>query len=70
MGSKQYGVDHLNMEINKFTVERKVYHRLDTVYIAVSTTVCLHNYICTCTHAQLQKVLQSKFACKQNQTIK
>ena len=24
MGSKQYGVDHLNMEINKFTVERKV----------------------------------------------
>ena len=29
MGSKQYGVDHLNMEINKFTLERKVYHSLN-----------------------------------------
>ena len=25
MESKQYGVDHLNMEINKFTLERKVF---------------------------------------------
>ena len=29
MGSKQYGVDHLNMEINRFTLERKVYHSLN-----------------------------------------
>ena len=39
MGSKQYGVDHLNMEINKFTVERKVYHRLNQSQFRISILV-------------------------------
>ena len=39
MGSKQYGVDHLNMEINKFTVERKVYHRLNLSQFRISILV-------------------------------
>ena len=39
MGSKQYGEDHLNMEINKFTVERKVYHRLNQSQFRISILV-------------------------------
>ena len=39
MGSKQYGVDHLNMEINKFTVERKVYHCLNQSQLRISILV-------------------------------
>ena len=39
MGSKQYGVDHLNMEINKFTVERKVYRRLNQSQFRISILV-------------------------------
>ena len=39
MGSKQYGVDHLNMEINKFTVERKVYHRFNQSQFRISILV-------------------------------
>ena len=39
MGSKQYGVDHLNMEINKFTVERKVNHRLNQSQFRISILV-------------------------------
>ena len=56
MGSKQYGVDHLNMEVNKFTVERKVYHLLNQSQFRISILVFLQGklYRILANHRQVQ----------------